>query len=108
MAGYWEFPGGKCEPGERPEDAAVRECGEELGLTVAIVRLRRVVSHRYPHAWVEMSFFDCVTIDPTAEPDPSTGFRWVRGSELAGLTFPGANEMVLKELARESADTQGG
>lgn len=102
MPGYWEFPGGKCELGEPPRDAALRECREELGLTVQILRLRRVVDYRYPHAWVEMSFFDCVLDDPAAEPAPATGFHWVPVRELSALRFPGANDAVLDELVRES------
>jgi hypothetical protein len=76
MAGYWEFPGGT---------------------------LRREVEHRYPHGWVRLSYYDCVTRVPDAEPDPSTGFRWVKGSALEGLLFPEANEPIVSELARACA-----
>jgi 8-oxo-dGTP diphosphatase len=104
MAGYWEFPGGKCEPGESPAEATARECREEIGLEVVVGRLRREVTHRYPHAWVQLSYFDCVTLDPDADPDPCTGFRWVAEEALAGLSFPEANEPILLELARESGE----
>jgi 8-oxo-dGTP diphosphatase len=102
MAGYWEFPGGKCEPGESPTAATVRECREEIGLDVIVGRLRREITYRYPHAWVHLSYYDCVTADPAAEPDPSTGFRWVAAQALVGLPFPEANEPILRELAREA------
>src|SRR5438067_9808955 len=82
MAGYWEFPGGKCEPGESPAAATARECREEIGLEVVVGPLRREVQHVYPHAWVHLSYYDCVTTDPGAEPAPSTGFRWVRAESL--------------------------
>src|SRR4051795_367155 len=59
MAGYWEFPGGKCEAGESAAAATARECREELGLDVIVGRLRREITHRYPHAWVRLHFFDC-------------------------------------------------
>jgi mutator protein MutT len=103
MAGYWEFPGGKCESGETAAAAAARECREEIGVDVVVGALRREVEHRYPHGWVLLSYFDCVTRVPGAEPDPSTGFRWVRGHALPGLLFPEANEPILVELARARA-----
>jgi mutator protein MutT len=102
MAGYWEFPGGKCEPGESPADATLRECREELGISVVLGPLRRMIRHRYPHAWVELYYFDCVTADPLAEPGPGTGFRWVPAAELPALPFPRANDPIVHELAAEA------
>jgi mutator protein MutT len=100
-AGYWEFPGGKCEPGESPAQATARECFEEIGLHIVVGRLRRTVIHRYTHGLVELFFHDCMTEEPDAEPDPATGFRWVPIEQLASLRFPEANEVILDELARE-------
>ncbi len=100
-AGYWEFPGGKCEPGETPDQATARECLEEIGLRVVVERLRRVVIHRYPHGLVALSFHDCVTEDSTAQPDPATGFRWVPIDRLGSLRFPEANEAILADLVDE-------
>ncbi len=103
-AGYWEFPGGKCEPGETPAEATARECLEEIGLRVVVGPLRRTVTYRYPHGLVELSFHDCTTEDPDAEPDPDSGFRWVPVDQLATLRFPEANEVILEELAAEWRD----
>jgi len=103
MPGVWEFPGGKCEPGETPEQATVRECLEETGLAILPGRLRRRLVYRYPHAWVELFYFDCTTVDPRSEPPTETGFRWVEASELPSLTFPDANEPILEELSNEVA-----
>jgi 8-oxo-dGTP diphosphatase len=102
-AGYWEFPGGKCEPGETPDQATARECLEEIGLRVVVGPLRRVTTHRYPHGLVELFFYDCTTEDPIAEPSDGTGFRWVPADQLTALRFPEANEDVVEELAREHA-----
>ncbi len=101
MAGVWEFPGGKCEPGEPAEAATERECREEAGLAVVVERLRSRVVHRYPHGLVELSYYDCRTLDPKAEPADGSGFRWVAAADLPGYTFPGANERVVAGLAAE-------
>jgi 8-oxo-dGTP diphosphatase len=99
MPGYWEFPGGKCEPDEPPEEATRRECAEEVGVAVVVGARRRVTVHRYPHGLVELHYFDCDTADPSAEPDPASGFRWVAAVELPSYQFPEANEPVVRELA---------
>jgi 8-oxo-dGTP diphosphatase len=100
-AGYWEFPGGKCEAGEDPAQAVARECLEEIGLAVVVGRLRRVTTYRYPHGLVELFFFDCTTKDVVARPAAGSGFQWARPSELLALRFPEANEAVLEELVHE-------
>lgn len=100
-AGYWEFPGGKCEPGETPAQTTARECLEEIGLPIIVGPLRRTVTYRYPHGLVELFFHDCRTEDPAAEPAPETGFCWVPVEQLAALRFPEANEVILDELSRE-------
>ncbi len=101
MAGYWEFPGGKCEPGEAAEVATRRECLEETGLTVKIQALRQVIVHRYPHAWVELYYYDGETSEPAAEPLAASRFRWVPARILPTLIFPEANRPILDVLARE-------
>ena len=89
-----------CSPDESPGAATLRECREELGIGIVLGPLRRVVAHRYPHGLVELHYFDCVTEDPTAEPDPAAGFVWVPAADLPTYPFPEANEPVLGELAR--------
>ncbi len=104
-AGYWEFPGGKCEPEETPAQATARECLEEIGLPVVVGALRRVTTHRYPHGLVKLHFYDCTTDDPVAVPAAGSGFEWVPVNRLASLRFPEANEAVLQDLCRENPRT---
>jgi 8-oxo-dGTP diphosphatase len=105
LAGFWEFPGGKCQSGETPETAARRECFEETGLVLRAIALRSVVRHHYAHGRIELHFFDCQAYDPSAEANPATGFRWVEANALAFLRFPEANDEVVASLIREFGGT---
>jgi mutator protein MutT len=106
-AGYWEFPGGKCHPGEDPAQATARECFEETGLTVVVAALRHITTYRYPHGLVELHFHDCMTLADRPQPAAGSGFLWVEAVDLAMLRFPEANEAVIKELARMPSQQAG-
>ncbi len=99
MAGVWEFPGGKVEPRESPDEATARECLEEVGLPVEVGPLVRLVVHRYPHGLVELSYYQAHLSDPLSEPAPESGFRWVEAADLPFYTFPEANEALIAVLA---------
>ncbi len=98
MPGYWEFPGGKCHPGESPDQCAIRECREETGLVILTTGLRRVVEHDYPHGLVRLHFYDCRLADQSPPRPPTGGFVWVDRAALGDLQFPWANRMVVQEL----------
>jgi mutator protein MutT len=101
MPGFWEFPGGKCHDGEGPRACAIRECREEVGIEIEPTRLRRVVRHMYPHGFVELHFFECVTVREDDEPAPGSGFEWVAVADLPSRRFPGANDTVVADLVAE-------
>jgi 8-oxo-dGTP diphosphatase len=97
LAGLWEFPGGKVEPGETPESAAVRECCEETGLTVEpLLRFPEHV-HQYGHDRVELYFIAC-RLAPARPVIPNQPFRWVPRRELEQYEFPAGNAALLKLL----------
>jgi 8-oxo-dGTP diphosphatase len=98
LAGYAEFPGGKCLADESPEICAVRECLEETGITVTVERLLLRREYAYPHATVDLHFLLCHPSDETSIRDEHLGFRWVHPDELAKLRFPEANEPLIKML----------
>jgi 8-oxo-dGTP diphosphatase len=103
LAGFFEFPGGKCNPDESPNACAVRECLEETGLAIEVIRLRRDVLHTYPYGAVHLHFFDCRVV-PGHEPNPlQLGFIWVPTAELLDFSFPEPNQALVAELVRELA-----
>ena len=100
LAGLWEFPGGKVEPGETPQSAAARECREEAGLEVEVGAAYSTVEHEYNHGCVRLHFFACTPREPAALPKPP--FTWVPAAGLAELPFPAANAHLVKELVEQS------
>ena len=98
LAGYDEFPGGKCLRGESPEDAVVRECAEETGLQVRVCHLRLKARHDYAHGRLLIHFFDCSLAQPEPLPSPIPPFRWVHRRDLFQLRFPPANAALLASL----------
>jgi 8-oxo-dGTP diphosphatase len=103
LAGLWEFPGGKIEPGETPQAAAVRECREETGLIVEPVFQYPIQCHDYEHDSVELHFIACSPV-AKAELPPREPFRWVERAELAKREFPAGNRKLLELLTKMQSD----
>jgi 8-oxo-dGTP diphosphatase len=100
LEGHWEFPGGKCEPGESLDACLRRELIEELGSTATIGAELLVVSHDYPERVVELHFIACRL---TGTPAPLLGqeMRWVARGDLTSLRFPPADDELIALLATE-------
>ena len=100
LAGLWEFPGGKVEPGESLEDCITRELQEELGLNVSAPQLAFRVTHVYPQKTVQLFFLRCECA-PDLEPVGREGqqARWFRPAELPAKLVP-ADREVLENLKR--------
>jgi 8-oxo-dGTP diphosphatase len=97
LAGVWEFPGGKCEPGESLRDCMARELDEELGVTATIGDEVFTVTHRYADRIVELHFLACViTGDPVARLGQE--MRWVDREMLGALEFPPADAALIQRL----------
>ena len=97
LAGLWEFPGGKVESGETPEQAAVRECLEETGVAVRAVSEYPQRLQQYDHDHVRLHFFAC---RPESNNAPHAPFRWVAREELANYEFPEGNRGLLEWLLK--------
>jgi len=98
-AGYWEFPGGKVEPGERALEALARELDEELGLEVERAYPWITRRYTYPHATVNLRFFRVVAF--RGEPHPREGqqFAWQRSGAVDVAPLLPANGPILAALA---------
>ena len=97
-AGYWEFPGGKLEPGETPEHALVRELHEELGLRVRAAAPWLVQEFVYPHAHVELHFFRVRAWDGEPVGHDGQAFAWQDPAAIAVAPLLPANTRVLAAL----------
>ncbi len=98
LGGYWEFPGGKCEPGETPAACVIREILEETGLTIAAEQACPIIEHDYPHARVRLHPFLCHHVAGTLELRQVAAARWVPAAELAQYRFPEANAPLLQAV----------
>jgi 8-oxo-dGTP diphosphatase len=93
MAGLWEFPGGKVEPGETPEAALIRELHEELGIETHTSCLAPLTfaSHAYPDFHLLMPLFACRRWQGTPQPREGQTLAWVRPQALRDYPMPPAD-----------------
>jgi len=101
LAGYWEFPGGKCEPDEAIGACLQRELREELAIEAEIAGEILATSHAYGDRIVELHFVRCVAV---GEPHPQLGqeVRWVARADLPALRFPPADDDLIRLLVEQS------
>ena len=99
LEGYWEFPGGKCDPGETLAACLVRELREELDVGISVGVEMFTTTHEYPERRVELHFLRCTL---TGEPRPQLGqqMAWAERTALANLPFPPADEELIQLLVR--------
>ena len=100
LAGLWEFPGGKVEPGERPEETLIRELSEELGIAVEEPCLAPLsfASHAYPDFHLLMPLYVCRRWKGTPRSMEGQALRWVRPKALRDLAMPPADAPLIPFL----------
>jgi len=100
LAGLWEFPGGKLDPGESPEDALMREVREELAIELCRECLAPLTfaSHRYDGFHLLMPLYICRTWDGEITPQEGQEIAWVRANRLQNYPMPPADVPLLPYL----------
>ena len=95
----WEFVGGKVEPGETKRQALVRECREELAVTVSVGDVFMEVVHEYPDITVRLTLFNATIAEGTPKMLEHTDIKWITPSEIPNYAFCPADEEILKKLS---------
>ncbi|HEX2654841.1 MAG TPA: (deoxy)nucleoside triphosphate pyrophosphohydrolase [Xanthobacteraceae bacterium] len=100
LAGLWEFPGGKVESGERPEDTMIRELHEELGITVrdACLAPLTFASHAYENFHLLMPLYVCRRWEGIVTAREGQKLAWVRPNKLRDYPMPPADEPLVSHL----------
>ncbi len=100
LEGLWEFPGGKIDAGERPEDALIRELSEELGIVVKAPCLAPLTfaSHAYDEFHLLMPLYVCRKWEGFAQPLDGQALKWVRPKDLRNYPMPPADTPLIPHL----------
>ena len=100
LAGFWEFPGGKPEPGESFEQALRREIEEELGTGASVGDRLDTIEWQYPDKRVRLFFFRC-RLEGDPQPLEGQEMAWVDPPDLGRYEFPAADATLIKRLSGE-------
>ena len=97
----WEFVGGKVEPGETKEEALVRECREELGVTIAVGNVFMEVEHVYPDLTVHLTLFHARIMEGVPQKLEHNDIQWITIEEIDQFAFCPADEEILNKLKQQ-------
>lgn len=94
----WEFVGGKVEPGETKQQALIRECREELDVTIAVDDVFMEVTHEYPDLTVHLTLFHASIAEGTPKLLEHNDIKWITAAEIDQLAFCPADQEILERL----------
>lgn len=97
----WEFVGGKVEPGETKEQALIRECREELGVTVSVTDVFMEVVHEYPDITVHLTLFNATIADGIPQKLEHNDIQWITPKEIPNYDFCPADDEILDRIIKE-------
>ncbi len=97
----WEFVGGKLEPGETMEQALVRECREELAVTLSVGTVFMDVLHEYPDLTVHLTLFNAAIAEGVPQKLEHNDIRWITADQIPDYAFCPADEDILQKLMAE-------
>ena len=97
----WEFVGGKVEPGETKKQALIRECKEELAITVSVGNIFMDVFHEYPDLTVHLTLFHASIAEGAPQMLEHNDIRWITVDEIDQYAFCPADESILNKLKSE-------
>ncbi len=95
---FWEFVGGKVEPGETKEEALIRECREELAVTLSVGDVFMDVVHEYPDLTVHLTLFHASIQEGVPQKLEHNDIRWLTIAEIDGYDFCPADQEILEKL----------
>ena len=102
----WEFVGGKVEPGESRTEALIRECREELGVTVSVGEVFMEVTHEYPDLTVHLTIFHAAILDGEPQKLEHHDIRWLLTEEIDEYEFCPADKDILLRLKEWKAEKE--
>ena len=97
----WEFVGGKVEPGETKEQALIRECKEELAVTLSVGDVFMDVIHKYPDLTVHLTLFNAIIADGEPQKLEHNDIQWITPSEISNFEFCPADDEILHRIKEE-------